>query len=284
MIKEWLDEYKPKNILQVEQALREIMEEIALAGLQRSGFFAKAAFYGGTALRIFHKLPRFSEDLDFSLLNPDPDFSLQPYLDGMTREFEALGIEITVAEKKKTTKTNVDSAFLKAGTTLKELVLKDIIPQERTGMRPEIKIKMAVDTEPPLGFTTEEKLLLKPYSFYVKCFSLPDLFAGKMHALLFRKWKNREKGRDWFDLECYIQKGIPINLAHLQIRAEESGDWKEGILGRDKLIELLKNKINSVSFKSIREDIVKFIPDAKVLDIWSKDYFNDLVKNIKTTN
>jgi hypothetical protein len=284
MIKEWLDEYKPKNILQVEQALREIMQEIALAGLQRSGFFAKAAFYGGTALRIFHKLPRFSEDLDFSLLNPDPDFSLQPYLDGMTREFEALGIEITVAEKKKTTKTNVDSAFLKAGTTLKELVLKDIIPQERTGMRPEIKIKMAVDTEPPLGFTTEEKLLLKPYSFYVKCFSLPDLFAGKMHALLFRKWKNREKGRDWFDLECYIQKGIPINLAHLQIRAEESGDWKEGILGRDKLIELLKNKINSVSFKSIREDIVKFIPDAKVLDIWSKDYFNDLVKNIKTTN
>lgn len=284
MIKEWLDEYKPKNILQVEQAMREIMQEIALAGLQRSGFFEKAAFYGGTALRIFHKMPRFSEDLDFSLLSPDPDFSLQPYLDGMTREFEALGIEITVAEKKKTTKTNVDSAFLKAGTTWKELVLKDIIPQERTGMRPEIKIKMEIDTEPPLGFTTEEKLLLKPFSFYVKCFSLPDLFAGKMHALLFRKWKNRVKGRDWFDLEWYIQKGIPINLAHLQIRAEESVDWKEGKLSRDELLKVLETKINSVSFNSIREDIVKFIPDTKVLDIWSKDYFNDLVKNIKTIN
>ena len=284
MIKEWLGEYKPKNILQVEQALREIMQEIALAGLQRSSFFEKAAFYGGTALRIFHKLPRFSEDLDFSLLNPDPDFSLQPYLDGMIREFEALGIEITVAEKKKTTKTNVDSAFLKAGTNWKELALKDIIPQERTGIRPEIKIKMEIDTKPPLGFTTEEKLLLKPFSFYVKCFSLTDLFAGEMHALLFRKWKNRVKGRDWFDLEWYIQKGTPINLAHLQNRAEESGDWKDGKLRRDELLKLLETKINSVSFNSIREDIVKFIPDANVLDIWSKDYFNNLVKNIKTIN
>lgn len=284
MIKEWLDEYKPKNTLQAEQALREIIQEIALAGLQRSGFFEKAAFYGGTALRIFYNLPRFSEDLDFSLLTPDPDFSLQPYLDGMTKEFEALGIEITVAEKNKTSKTNVDSAFLKAGTTWKELILKDIIPQERIGIRPDIKIKMEVDTESPLGFSTEEKLLLKPFSFYVKCFSLPDLFAGKMHALLFRKWKNRVKGRDWFDLEWYIQKGIPINLAHLQIRAEESRDWKEGILGRDEVLKLLESKINSVSFNNIREDIVKFIPDAKILDIWSKDYFNDLVKNIKTTN
>jgi hypothetical protein len=284
MIKEWLDEYKPKNTLQAEQALREIIQEIALAGLQRSRFFEKAAFYGGTALRIFYNLPRFSEDLDFSLLTPDPDFSLQPYLDGMTKEFEALGIEITVAEKNKDSKTNVDSAFLKAGTTWKELILKRIIPQERIGMLPVIKIKMEVDTEPPLGFATEEKLLLKPYSFYVKCFSLPDLFGGKMHALLFRKWKNRVKGRDWFDLEWYIQKGIPLNLTHLQIRAEQSGDWKEGMLGRDQLLNLLETKINSVSFNNIREDIVKFIPDAKVLDIWSKDYFNDLVKNIKTIN
>lgn len=136
MIKEWLSEYKPKNTLDAEQALREILQEIALAGLQRSAFFEKAAFYGGTALRIFYQLPRFSEDLGFSLLEPDSDFSIQPYLDGMTREFEALGIEMKILEKSKMTKTNIDSAFLKAGTTWKELVLKDIIPQERMGMRP----------------------------------------------------------------------------------------------------------------------------------------------------
>jgi len=281
MIKEWLDEYKLGNAIQAEQALREIIQEIALAGLQRSGFFKKAAFYGGTALRIFHKLPRFSEDLDFSLLQPDPDFSLQPYLKGMKTEFEALGIEITVAEKSKTTKTNVDSAFLKAGTTWKELILKDIIPQERIGTRPDIKIKLEVDTEPPLGFATEEKLLLNPFSFYVKCFTLPDLFAGKVHALLFRKWGNRVKGRDWFDLEWYIKKEVPLNLKHLQIRAEESGDWNSGTLDRNQLLKLLNTKIKNVSFKNIRADIVKFIPDAKVLDIWSPEYFIDLVKRIR---
>jgi predicted nucleotidyltransferase component of viral defense system len=263
--------------------LREILQEIALAGLQRSGFFEKAAFYGGTALRILYGLPRFSEDLDFSLLSPDVNFYLQPYLDGMTAEFEALGIEIKVTEKQKTSQTNVDSAFLKAGTTWKELVLKDIIPQEKTGLRPEIRIKLEVDTKPPSGFSTDEKLLLKPYSFYVKCFSLPDLFAGKMHALLFRKWKNRVKGRDWFDLEWYIRKGVVLNLEHLKIRAQDSGDWESNQLSRKDLLQLLEKKINSVSFKNIREDIIRFIPDSGVLDIWSPAYFHNLMKNLKTS-
>jgi predicted nucleotidyltransferase component of viral defense system len=281
MIREWLDQYQPKNNLQAEQALREIMQEIALAGLQRSGFFEKVAFYGGTALRIFHGLPRFSEDLDFSLLAKTPDFSLQSYLDGMLEQFKALGMQISVIEKNKTNKNAVDSAFLKADTTWKELVLKDIIPQEKTGMRPHIKIKLEVDTKPPPGFNTEEKLLLKPFSFYVKCFSQPDLFAGKMHALLFRKWQNRVKGRDWFDLEWYIKKGIPLHLEHLKARAVDSGDWKQEELNKDQLMQLLRDKIDKVSFSSIREDIVKFIPDARVLEIWSPGYFYDLAENIK---
>jgi predicted nucleotidyltransferase component of viral defense system len=260
------------------------MQEIALAGLSRSGFFEKAAFYGGTALRIFHKLPRFSEDLDFSLLQPYPDFELQPYLDRMREEFLALGINVQVAEKNKSNKTHIDSAFLKADTTWKELVLKGIIPQERTGSMPEIRIKLEVDTEPPPGFTTEENLLVKPYSFYVKCFSLPDLFAGKMHALLFRKWGNRVKGRDWFDLEWYIQKSVTLNLSHLQKRAADSGDWDQKKITRAQLIEVLKKKINSVSFANLREDIVRFIPDAQVLDIWSPKYFLDLIQKIKTTD
>jgi predicted nucleotidyltransferase component of viral defense system len=201
MIKEWLNEYKPKNNQEAEQALREIIQEIALFGLQQSGFFEVAAFYGGTALRIFHGLPRFSEDLEFSLLSPVENFSLQPYINGMVEQLKALGIDVTVKEKIKTQQTNVDSAFLKTNTEWKELVLKDVIPQEKLGMRPEIKIKLEVDTKPPRGFVTEQKLLLKPASFYVSIFTLPDLFAGKMHALLFRKWKNRVKGRDWFDLE-----------------------------------------------------------------------------------
>ena len=281
MIKEWLEEYNPKNQHEAEQALREIMQEIALAGLQRSGFFEKAAFYGGTALRIFYKLDRYSEDLDFSLLEVSPDFSLEPYLEGIVTEFRALGMEVSIKEKIKTKQNNIDSAFLKADTVWKELILEGIIPQAGLGMRPGIKIKLEVDTEPPRGFVTEEKLLVKPFSFYVKCFTLPDLFAGKMHALLFRKWKQRVKGRDWYDMEWYIKKGVSLNLDHFLIRAQDSGDWKENNISKDQFLKLLQDKIENVSFKSILDDIIPFIREEKILAIWSPDYFKDLIKKLK---
>src|SRR5688500_12320459 len=141
MIKEWLVQYDPANQDEAEQALREIMQEIGLAGLQRSGFFEVAAFYGGTALRIFHGLDRFSEDLDLSVLKMNPDLSLQPYLDGMVIEFAALGMEVGVQEKVETTQSNVDSAFLKPDTSWQELTLKNIIPHEKpNGLRASIKI------------------------------------------------------------------------------------------------------------------------------------------------
>ncbi|MEO8768459.1 MAG: nucleotidyl transferase AbiEii/AbiGii toxin family protein [Ferruginibacter sp.] len=281
MIKQWLEEYKPKTQEEAEQALREIMQEIALAGLQRSRFFEKAAFYGGTALRVFYGLDRFSEDLDFSLLEVNPDFSLEPYLEGIVTEFSSLGMQVSVKEKNKTNQTNIDSAFLKSGTVWKELVLEDVIPQEGLENRPNIKIKLEVDTKPPLGFETEEKLLLKPFSFYVKCFKQSDLFAGKMHALLFRKWKQRVKGRDWYDMEWYIKKGVPLNLNHFVIRAQDSGDWKLSSITKEQFMKLLEDKISSVSFNSVRDDIVRFIRDDKLLDIWSADYFRDLVRKMK---
>ncbi len=281
MIKEWLEEYKPATAEEAQQALREIMQEIALAGLQRSGFFLVAAFYGGTALRVFHGLPRFSEDLDFSLLKKDRGFSLSPYLERVEKEFEALGIKVSVREKLKTAVTAVDSAFLKPETTWKELIIKEVLPDERVKLMPEIKIKLEVDTLPPPGFKTEEKLSLKPFSFYTKCFTLPDLFAGKMHALLFRKWKGRVKGRDWFDMEWYIQKGVPLHLDHFLQRAIDSGDWHKTAIIEKLFKQLLHDKIKAVSFKAVREDIIRFIPDANVLDIWSPDYFSDLAEKIR---
>jgi Nucleotidyl transferase AbiEii toxin, Type IV TA system len=281
MIKQWLEEYHPKTLADAEMALREIMQDIALAGLQRSGFFERAAFYGGTALRIFHGLERFSEDLDFSLLKTDPDFSLAPYLEGINTEFRAAGMQVSVKGKSKTFKTDIDSAFLKSETSWKELILEKIIPQAGLPDIPEIKIKLEVDTSPPGGFSTEEKLLLRPFSFYVKCFTLPDLFAGKIHALLFRKWKTRVKGRDWFDLEWYIRNGISLHLKHFALRAMDSGDWDRNNITRKEFLNLLQDKINSVSFDRIREDIIRFIPDEKVLEIWSARYFRDLSEKIK---
>ena len=281
MIKAWLTEYNPKNKDEAQSALREIMQEVALAGLYRGGFFEKAAFYGGTALRIFHGIDRFSEDLDFSLLKSDADFSLDKYLDAIQTEFQALGMEVSVKEKKKAKDTHVDSAFLKSETIWKELVLEGIIPQSGLSQTANIKIKIEVDTVPPIGFDTEEKLLLRPFSFYVKCFALSDLFAGKMHALLYRKWKENVKGRDWYDFEWYVKKGIAMNLKHFIERAQGSGDLADEKLTEQQFRNLLMDRINSVDMEKVKADAIRFIPDSKRLDIWSKKYFSDLAGHLK---
>jgi predicted nucleotidyltransferase component of viral defense system len=283
MLKEWLDSYKPANKEEALQALREIMQEIALAGLQRAGFFEKAAFYGGTALRIFYGLDRFSEDLDFSLLAVNPGFSLDKYLDAILMEFESLGMKVSVKEKQKNSQSNIQSAFLKSETIWKELILEDIIPQSGLDQKANIKIKLEVDTSPPLGFETEERLLLKPFSFYVKCFAVSDLFAGKMHALLFRKWGNNIKGRDWYDMEWYIKKATPLNLKHFLLRAQDSGDWLNAKITEAEFRELLNNRIESVNLDRVKADISRFISDPSVIDIWSTRYFHDLVKHLTIT-
>lgn len=252
-------------------ALREVMQEIALAGLQRGGFFDRAAFYGGTCLRIFHGLPRFSEDLDFSLLVPDPGFTLEPYFDAMRREFAAFGFEVEITAHAKSMESAVVSAFVKQGTSLYDVQVR--------GQRI-LKIKFEVDTDPPPGFLTEERLLLQPYSFYAKCYALPDLHAGKMHALLFRKWKNRVKGRDWFDFEWYVRHGVPLHLAHLEQRARQSGDWNGAAMDRAGLGQLLQHRIDTLDIGQARADVRPFLRDASVLEIWSPRYFRDLADKL----
>ena len=159
--------------------------------------------------------------------------------------------------------------------------MDDIIPQVGIKASPHIKIKLEVDRQPPLGFETEEKLLLRPFSFYVKCFTLPCLFAGKMHALLFRNWKQRVKGRDWYDLEWYIKKGVALDLHHFLLRSNDTGNWTDKVISKDQVIQLLIDKIDTVSFDAIKEDIVRFIPDDSVLNIWNQQYFKDLVNKLK---
>jgi predicted nucleotidyltransferase component of viral defense system len=254
-----------------EHALREVMQEIALAGLQRGGFFDKAAFYGGTCLRIFHGLPRFSEDLDFSLLTPDRDFTLEPYFDAMRGEFAAFGFEVAITAHTKAIDSAVVSAFVKKGTSMYDVQVRG----QRT-----LKIKFEVDTDPPPGFATEERLLLHPYSFYAKCYALPDLHAGKMHALLFRKWANRVKGRDWFDFEWYVRNAVPLHLAHLEQRARQSGDWDGPTLQQADFRRLLRQRIETVDIEQARADVRPFVRDAASLEIWSQRYFRDLSEKV----
>lgn len=285
MIKAWLQSYQPQNRDEEQQALRQVMQEIALAGLYRVGFFEKTAFYGGSALRIFYGLPRFSEDLDFSLLGDDAYFSFDNYAGAILAELESLGIRATLRSKDKASGSTIESVFLKTDTIWRELILDEVAIPNQSTEKLSVKIKLEVDKHPPLGFNTEEKLLLKPFSCYIKCFSAPDLFAGKMHALLFRKWKSRVKGRDWFDLEWYIRQGIPVNCHHLSLRASQSGDWPvQKVMNKEQLMAMLQDKIAQVSFSQVKEDIMRFIPDSSVLDIWSASYFADLIQHLKVAN
>ena len=284
MIKEWIAGYNPKNEEDILDAMREIMQEITLAALSRTDFFEKAGFYGGTALRIFYGLDRFSEDLDFSLLEADDTFSIEPYFSAIHSEFESLGIKVNIKEREKRQQSSIESAFLKTETLWTELVLEDVIQQTGVKSNKSIKIKFEVDCKPPLGFKTEEKLLVRPFSFYVRCFTRPCLFAGKLHALLYRKWNNRVKGRDWYDLEWYIKQGIPLDVRHFLCRSMDNEDWVGQYRSSDQILDLLNHKIDSVSFTNIKEDVVRFIKDENVLSIWSAQYFKDLVEKMKFDN
>lgn len=283
MIKEWIESYNPSNEDEILAALREIMQEVTLAALSRTDFYEKTAFYGGTALRIFHGLDRFSEDLDFSLIEPNPKFSLEPYFLAIQTEFMGMGMQVSLREIEKEKQSNIDSAFLKSNTVWKELVLEEIIKQTGVQSNKSVKIKIEVDRQPPLGFKTEQKLLLRPFSFYVNCFESSSLFAGKLHVLLFRKWKNRVKGRDWYDMEWYIRKNIPLNVGHFIRRAQESGDWHEEQISPQQIRTLLFSKIDTVSFSAVKDDVVRFIENEQVLDIWSAQYFTHLVDKIRFT-
>jgi predicted nucleotidyltransferase component of viral defense system len=281
MMKEWIAEYNPRNEEETLAAMREIMQEIALAALSRTDFFKKAAFYGGTALRIFHGLDRYSEDLDFSLLETDTAFSLEPYFSAIKEEFESLGLRIQIREKDKRIKSQIESAFLKSETIWQELVLEDIVKQHGISSNKSIKIKIEIDRIPPTGFHTEEKLLVRPFSFYVNCYDLSSLFAGKLHALLFRKWKNRVKGRDWYDMEWYIRKGVPLNIPHFLNRAIETMDWNETHISQNEILDLLRDKTHSVSFNAVKDDVRRFIQNDERLQIWNAKYFEDLMERMR---
>lgn len=260
---EMLSRYEIKTNDDQVNARHEVMQQIALAGLYRGGFFNKAAFYGGTCLRIFYGVSRFSEDMDFSLLEPDETFRLENYFEFIIREFNALGKEVEILKKEKITNTNVESAFLKDNTAIYNV---------RFRTEKQIKIKIEVDIVPPPGFSTEYKLLLQPFSFMCRCYSLPDLFAGKMHALLFRTWKNRVKGRDWYDFEWFVRNNTLLNFEHLKQRVNQLNKMNREF-SQEIFINMLKEKIRKTKISMVKDDVRPFVKNKRDLEIWSTDYF-----------
>ncbi|MCD4736250.1 MAG: nucleotidyl transferase AbiEii/AbiGii toxin family protein [Bacteroidales bacterium] len=267
-----MSRYEIKTTGDNKNVTHEVMQQITLAALYRAGFFDKAAFYGGTCLRIFYNLQRFSEDIDFSLLNKDENFTLEEYFDTITKEFNAHGRDVVINRKTKIRNTNIESAFLKDNSEIYNI--------EFTTQR-SIKIKIEVDTDPPQGFSTEYKLLLLPFSFMTRCFTLPGLFAGKMHAFLFRNWKNRVKGRDWYDLEWYVRNNYKLDFTHLKERCIQSGHAISEDFTHDEFFNLLKKRIRDTNIEMVKADVKPFVRNTNDLKIWSAEYFLNLVELIK---
>jgi len=285
IIEQMLSNYEITNEADLINALKEVFQEIALLGLYQGGFFEKAAFYGGTALRILHGLPRFSEDLDFTLLQKDDNFKLEQYFSSIVDEFEALGISIDIAQKvKKAFKSDIASAFLKNGTSIHTLNIEandlgNILNGIHSGKK--LKIKFEIDTNPPLKFQTESKTLLLPKTFNIITMTLPNLYAGKMHAVLCRKWISRVKGRDWYDFEWYVKRNTSLNLEHLQERMYESNDLDKSTKLDEKLFkELMYKRIDELDINGAIKEVSPFIKDKSGFEFWSKDYFKLLTDKV----
>ena len=264
-----LSRYDLSTKQQKQNAIFEVNQQIILAGLYAGGFFDVAAFYGDTCLRIFHGLQRFSEDMDFSLLAHDKEFDFSKYFQPIIDTFTLVGREVEIKKKDKQTFAKVESAFLKDNTDVYDITFQT----EKS-----IKIKIEVDTFPPLKFTTEQKLLIQPHSFMTRCFTLPDLFAGKMHALVYRGWKNRIKGRDWYDFEWYVRNNVALNFTHLAERCKQFN-------GEDITIDLFKHqlreRLSTGDINQVKADVLPFVRNPRELDIWSNDYFLQIADMVR---
>lgn len=285
VIQTMIAKYNPQNDEERESAIKEIIQEIALAGLSRAGFFNKAAFCGGTCLRIFHGLNRFSEDLDFALLEKDPNFKLDNYFPSLKKEFASYGLDMSVELKKKDEHAEVQSAFLKRNTLM---LMLSFFPKSEDAKRAvsnqKIKIKFEIDLDNPSGGVTEFKYKMLPAPYEVQIFDEPTLFASKIHAILCREYKHHVKGRDYYDYLFYIGKGSKFNIKYLENKLKNSGGkiGDSETLTLEKVKELLKEKFETTNYESAKEDVTNFVNDKDGLKLWKKELFISTIDSLKS--
>lgn len=281
-LRQLLGRYSAARAEDYDRALREIMQQVILLGLWRSRFFEHAAFYGGTALRLVHGLDRFSEDLDFSLLEPGGSFDLGSYRTSTVRELAAHGIEADAGLEEKPGESSIKRMFLSsnARTTLAaadapQSVISSL-PRERLLM-----VRLEVDLLPAPGFSTAPGYLLIPLPFQARCYSLPDLHACKMHAVLCRRWRNRVKGRDWFDMVWFAANHPELRIAHLEQKMKQSGDLgPEETLTESVLRSKIDEAISKLDVNAARREVEPFVRDHTSLRVWSRDFFRAVAARI----
>lgn len=270
MIEQRMATYSISSEIEEMQALREITQEVVLASLGRAGFFQEAIFQGGTCLRIFHGLNRFSEDLDFSLMDPNPNFAWQPYLKKVIADVASFGYDMEISDRHSTDST-VRLAFLKDDAVGKVLHLNYV---GKNSMVKKIRIKLEIDINPPPGSRHEITYIGFPYLSPIAIQDPSSLFAGKIHALLCR---NYTKGRDWYDFLWYTARKTPVNYHYLGRALHQSGPWKgmDIHIDQDWLRDSLSQKINQIDWQEAANDVRRFVPilEQPSLDYWSEKVF-----------
>lgn len=280
-LKQMLNKYNIKNKDDEINAMKEIIQEIIISGLSRGDFFDKAAFYDGTALRIFYGLNRYSEDLDFSLLEPNKDFNLSKYFNYIESEVNSYGLNLIFKEKEETNESNIQSAFLKGDTKKHLLIFFPNEEEKSTSLLKDIKIKFEIDINPPSGAIYEFKNKLLPTPHKIRLYDESSLFAGKIHAILCRGWKSRVKGRDLYDYIFYLSNNIKVNLTLLKNKLIESNYIsKDYNLTIDNLKILLNEKFKKIDYKDAKKDVIPFISDNNSLNLWNEDFFIDITNNL----
>ena len=282
LVEQMIQTYKAQTVYDQKNAMKEVMQEIVLCELSRAGFFRKVAFYGGTALRIFYGLDRFSEDLNFSLMCTDDDFEIRSYFPALEKAVRAYGLNVMIGDKEKASDSNIQSAFMKANTK-EHLLMFYSADKEFSGVSNSelTKIKFEVDVNPPEYATFERKYRLQPVPYEVNLYDESSLFAGKLHAVIARAWKNRVKGRDLYDYVFYLSKGISFNRKHLKARLLQSEHITETQkFGLSDIKNMLNDKFDSIDYKQAKEDVAPFVRDTRVLDVWSADFFKQITDGL----
>ena len=282
IIEQMLDQHESATISDKKNSIKEVVQEIMLCGLSRAGFFHHAAFYGGTALRIFYGLDRFSEDLDFSLAVPDPDFRLDAYLPALEKELASYGFRFQAEVRKKTVDSDIQSAFVKGNTREHILICyADDRLARSIGEGELIKIKFELDTTPPPFANFELKYRLVPIPYEIRPYDMPSLFAGKLHAVICRAWKSRIKGRDLYDYIFYLSRQTPVNLKHLNARLVDSGfEGAREDMTLPEIRQILLQRFSSIDYSQAKEDVMPFIRNPASLDVWSASFFQSITENL----
>ncbi len=282
IISQMLNQYNIQTQHDRINSIKQVIQEVTLCGLSRAGFFKSAVFYGETALRVFYGLDRFSEDLDFSLKTSDSSFNFNEYLPLLEKEIRSYGLNFDVSIKQKSADTNITSAFLKGNT--KEHILmfySDELIARSINSNELIKIKVEVDTDPPPYACFETKYQLLPIPYEISLYDVSSLFAGKIHAILCRSWKNRIKGRDLYDYIFYLSRKTPVNLKHLAARLIQTGNISENIqISINDIKKMLYEKFNEIDYSQAKQDALPFIKNTASLDIWKADFFCKITEQL----